>query len=282
VSETKLRQVEEALARHAYVEMLPTRRRRHATQVAREAAETHDALFVYSGDGVFNEVLNGIAAPIPLGFVPGGRTNVLPRALGLPRDPVAAARHLGESLAEERTRSISLGRANGRRFAFAAGIGFDAEFLRRVEERGRTRDGKLPGDLVVAWLLLRLLAARPQNDAPVLELEGIGRAASVLVANADPYTYAGPLGMHLVPGAGFDRGLAIAAPREVAAHKVLASAIRALANRPPGEDVLRAENLDRVEAACDAPLPLHVDGEDLGDVTHVLFEAEPDAVRVLF
>lgn len=281
VSEHKLRQVEETLARHAYIETLPTRRRRHATGLAREAAATHDALFVYSGDGVFNEVLNGIERPIPLGFIPGGRTNVLPRALGLPRDPVAAARRLGEALDEERTRTIALGLANGRRFAFAAGMGFDAEFVRRLEERGRTHDGGLPGDVVVAWLLLRHLAERRRAEGPALELEGIGRAASVLVANADPYTYAGPLGMHLVPGAGFDRGLAVVAPREVGAQTVVSSMARALAGRPPAGDVLRAENLDRLQVDCDSPVPLHADGEDLGDVTRMLFESEPGAVRVL-
>jgi diacylglycerol kinase family enzyme len=281
VSEHKLRQVEEALARHAYVETLPTRRRRHATRLAREATATHDALVVYSGDGVFNEVLNGIDGPIPLGFIPGGRTNVLPRALGLPRDPVAAARRLGEALDDERTRTIALGRANGRRFAFAAGMGFDAELVRRMEKRGRTDDGRLPGDVVVAWLLLRHVAERRQADGPALELEGIGRAASVLVANADPYTYAGPLGMHLVPGAGFDRGLAVAAPREVGAQTVVWSMVRALAGRPPAGHVLTAENLDRLRVDCEAPVPLHADGEDLGDVTRVLFESEPDAVRVL-
>jgi diacylglycerol kinase family enzyme len=282
VSEHRLHQVEEALAQHAYIEMLPTRRRRHATQIAREAAESHDALFVYSGDGVFNEVLNGVDSSTPLGFIPGGRTNVLPRALGLPRDPVAAARRLGAALDEDRTRTIVLGRANGRRFAFAAGVGFDAEFLRRVEERGRTHDGRLPGDLVVAWLLLRHLAARPEEGAPGLELVGIGRAASVLVANADPYTYAGPLSMRLVPGAGFERGLALVAPPDVGVRTVVSSALRALATRPPAADVLRAEDLDRLEVNCDAPLPLHVDGEDLGDIEHVLFESEPEAVRILF
>lgn len=280
VSERRLHQVEEALARYAYIEMLPTRRRRHATQIAREAAENHDAVFVYSGDGVFNEVLNGIESEVPLGFVPGGRTNVLPRALGLPRDPVAAARHLGASLDEGRTRTISLGRANGRRFAFASGVGFDAELVRRMDQRGRTIDGKLPGDVVVAWLLIRYVAGR-RKDAAGLELEGIGRAASVLVANADPYTYAGPLGMHLVPGGGFDRGLAVAAPVEVGTRKVASGAVRALARRPPAGDILRVADLERLEVHCDAPLPLHVDGEDLGDIEHVLFESEPNAVRVL-
>ena len=49
-------------------------------------------------------------------FIPGGGTSVLPRALGLPRDPVEAARRV----AAGRTRRISLGRANGRRFGFVS------------------------------------------------------------------------------------------------------------------------------------------------------------------
>ena len=35
------------------------------------------------------------------------------------------------------------------------------------------------------------------------------------------------------------------------------------------------------ELHCDRPLPLQVDGEDLGDVDHAVFEAEPHAVTAL-
>ena len=40
-------------------------------------------------------------------------------------------------------------------------------------------------------------------------------------------------------------------------------------------------DLDRIEIVCDSPLPLHADGEDLGDVDEAVFEAERDAVSVL-
>ena len=49
-------------------------------------------MIVFSGDGGFNEALNGIEGDVPIGFLPGGGTSVLPRALGLPAEPVAAAR----------------------------------------------------------------------------------------------------------------------------------------------------------------------------------------------
>ena len=45
--------------------------------------------------------------------------------------------------------------------------------------------------------------------------------------------------------------------------------------------VLYLHDLDRIEIACDRPLPLQADGEDLGDVEEAVFEAERDAVAVL-
>ena len=46
-------------------------------------------------------------------------------------------------------------------------------------------------------------------------------------------------------------------------------------------DLLTAHDVDRIEIRCDAPTPLQVDGEDLGDVVSVVLEAERDAVTVL-
>ena len=93
--------------------------------------------------GTYNEVLNGLTGwtsrRVPARW---REKSVLPRALGLPRDPVAAARRL----ARRRTRRIALGRANGRRFGFSAGVGLDAELVRRVDALGRRPDGRRPGD----------------------------------------------------------------------------------------------------------------------------------------
>ena len=65
--------------------------RGEATEIAREAAAASTRVYVLGGDGTYNEVLNGLEGDVPLGFLPGGGTSVLPRALGLPRNPVAAA-----------------------------------------------------------------------------------------------------------------------------------------------------------------------------------------------
>src|SRR5438094_7466511 len=148
VSGSSLDAVRAALAPYAEVETFVTERPRHATELATGVLrDGFDAILVFSGDGGFNEVLNGIERDVPLGFIPGGGTSVLPRALGLSRDPIAAARRIGEALELGRTRRISVGRVNGRRFAFSAGLGIDAETVRRFNALGRDSDGHRPSDL---------------------------------------------------------------------------------------------------------------------------------------
>ena len=255
-------------------ETVVTERAGHAAELARDADT--EAVVVFSGDGGFNEVLNGARPDAVLGFVPGGGTSVLPRALGLPRDPVAAAARL----AAGRTRRISLGRANGRRFGFAAGAGLDAELIRRMDARGRRADGRRPGDAVFAWTALRALAEHRVRFDPVLDVDGQGRAAFALVANADPYTYLGRLPLRLPRGASLEGGLDLLAPRSLRARS-LPGAVRYLLTGRTRLPLIELHDRDRIEIRCDRPLPLQLDGEDVGDVTEVVFEAERDAVSVL-
>src|SRR6266481_661062 len=98
VTEAGISAVERALMGSGYVRTVRTERPRHAVELAREAGDA-DALIVFSGDGGFNEVLNGVERrDLPVGFVPGGGTSVLPRALGLPRDSIEAAEQLADAL----------------------------------------------------------------------------------------------------------------------------------------------------------------------------------------
>jgi diacylglycerol kinase family enzyme len=47
------------------------------------------------------------------------------------------------------------------------------------------------------------------------------------------------------------------------------------------KSVLAAHDLDRFVVRCDLPVPLQADGEDLGNVTEAVFEAERKAVSVI-
>lgn len=273
------RLVEEVAAALGGPRIATTRRRGHATELARELGPGADAVYVFSGDGGFNEVLNGADGETPLGFVPGGGTSVLPRALGLPANPVRAA----QQLARGRTRRISVGRVNGRRFGFSAGVGLDAELVRRVEALGRARDGSRPGDAAFAWEAVRALVEHGGHFPPALEVEGFGRFAFALVANCDVYSYVGPLPLRLAPRARFELGLDLVAPQEIRRRTLPRLAATALRRRGAlgARGVLYEHDLDEIRLSCDAPMPLQADGEDLGDVEEATFEAERDAVVVL-
>jgi diacylglycerol kinase family enzyme len=277
VTEERLAAVRAALPSATVVRI--TTRRGQATEIAREVSSTVAAVYVYGGDGTFNEVLNGIDGRTPLGLIPGGGTSVLPRALGLPRDPVAAA----ERVAGGVERRIGLGRVNDHRFGFGAGVGLDAEIVRAVDALGRKPDGRRPGDVTFGWTGLRTVARHRFRVDPALEVKGHGRAALALVANCASYSYAGRFPLQASPTATFEGGLDLVAPTRlgvISLPRLVAYAFRG-GDRTRARDLLYVHDADRFDVACDEPLPLQADGEDLGDVEEAVFEAERDAVSVL-
>jgi diacylglycerol kinase family enzyme len=277
VTEERVRAVERELGSAYELRTRLTERRGHAIELARDA--DGDAIFAFGGDGVFNEVLNGADGRRLLGFVPGGGTNVLPRSLGLPGEAVAASRLLTTA----RPRRISLGRANGRRFAFSAGVGLDSQAVRRVDAIGRGEDGRRPGDLAFVRAIVGFVASSGWRLPDVLEVKGGGRGALIVVSNAAVFTYAGAIAIRFCPDARFELGIDYAALSSPGALRIARGFLRAalglgLAGLP---EALSGHDVDRIEVTCDGPLPLQADGEDLGDVEKVVFECDRDAVSVL-
>jgi diacylglycerol kinase family enzyme len=116
-----------------------------------------------------------------------------------------------------------------------------------------------------------------------MEIVGLGRVASALVANGDPYSFVGRLPLHVAPEARFDQGLDLVAPRELRARLLpqVAWWVAAGRGQQRSPHVLYLHDADEFRVVCEAPTPLQVDGEDLGDVTEATFEAERDALQVL-
>src|SRR4051794_18419423 len=248
VTDARLAAVEKELRRTTELKVVETERPRHATELVREAClDGCDAIVVFSGDGGFNEAINGLERDVPIGFLPGGGTSVLARALGSPRDPVDAARRVADAIAAGRTRRISLGRVNGRRFTFGAGVGLDAEAVRRVDEMGRTTEGKRPGDFAFALAVMHVLVEKRGHLDPALELKGYGRAALAFVANGAPYTYAKRIPISIAPEADFALGLDVVAPVQIRRRSILRTAYALLSGHPRSGAVLYGHDLDRLE-----------------------------------
>jgi diacylglycerol kinase family enzyme len=108
-----------ALAAELKVDVVQTTHRGHGHDIGRHAvAEGVDVVVTLGGDGVVNEVVNGLLADGPspalplLAVLPGGSTNVFSRALGRSRDPREATTEVLDSLRAGRTRLVSLGTAS--------------------------------------------------------------------------------------------------------------------------------------------------------------------------
>jgi diacylglycerol kinase family enzyme len=171
---------------------------------------------------------------------------------------------------------------NGRRFTFSGGFGIDAELVRRVDALGRA-SGKRASDLAFARTLAGIFAERRARFDPVMEVEGLGRVAFALVANGNPYSYVGRVPLRLAPQADFEQGIDLVAPRELKARRLPQVVRWVLAGKGQvaSPHVLYVHDADELVVRADRPLPLQVDGEDLGDVEEARFEAERSALRVL-
>ena len=139
-------------------------------------------------------------------------------------------------------------------------------------------NGKRPGDLTFAWTVTKMFAERRLSLEQQLEIADHGRAASAS-SRTVPYTYAGPY-RSIAARSRVRLGLDFVAPCRFAPLAAVGRDAGAGRSSPRIADS-SGHDLDRFEVRCDRPLPLQADGEDLGDVEHVVFEAERGAVSVL-
>ncbi len=112
-----------------------------ATTIAAEAADAGAPIvFVLGGDGTIREAAAGLlGTDCVLGALPGGTTNVVTRALGLPADPLAAARALKGLPA----RAIDVGLCGSEVFLMQASMGLDGRVLAGVSAHLKRVAGRL-------------------------------------------------------------------------------------------------------------------------------------------
>ena len=119
------------------------------------------------GDGTANEALNGImlacaartSVDVALGLVPLGSGNLLASDLGLPSDPVEAAKKLLTYQPREFRPGVVCSQgengAEKRYFLVAAGVGADAELMYRTEVEAKEFWGRNAYFLEMARMALR-------------------------------------------------------------------------------------------------------------------------------
>jgi diacylglycerol kinase family enzyme len=272
------------------VDAIDTEAKDHATELCREAAnEGYDVVVAFGGDGTVNEAANGlVGSDTPLSCLPGGRTNVYCRMLGIPTDVVDATEHLLQMADDWRPRRVDIGRVNDRWFTFSAGVGLDASVVERVDAHPRLK-ARL-GEWYYTWTGVRTFNRRylfrPVRMEAHLGAETV-EGVTTIVQNAAPYTYFGDRPVEFGEDATLDSGdlsgvvLTRASPLDVPTiiWRALSKRARIARHRQVhpfgGLEALSVRSLD------DRPLPLQVDGDYIGEVHEAEFSLTPGGILVV-
>jgi diacylglycerol kinase family enzyme len=171
-------------------------------------------------------------------------------------------------------------------FVFAAGLGFDADVIARVEAQ-RARGRRSTGALYVRQAVGTFLLGR-ERRRPAMTLHVPGEAARdglflCLVSNVSPWTYLGGRPVVVSPEASFDTGLDVFAMRRLGAVRMLTHLRQTLGRTPDprGRAVHRWHDLEELSLTASRPQGWQVDGDHLGTATGLRVRHVPAALRVV-
>ncbi|MFZ5827061.1 MAG: diacylglycerol/lipid kinase family protein [Bacillota bacterium] len=255
-----------------------TERPRHGEALARQAAaEGYDRVISLGGDGTLNEVGNGLMGTgAALGVVPTGTGNDWVRTVGIERNPEEAARVAFQG----RLVKMDVGLAHGYRYFFnIAGIGFDAEVSRRVNDYGpvlKAIGGTLPSLLGIAGTLFSFTGAkvRVELDDRVLNPERL-----LLMAVGIARYYGG--GMMILPDASINDGLfEIAWGEDLGRLELVKLVGKIYSGEHVGHPKVTMTRGRRLAASSDQRVAFHLDGDVAGNLP-VTFEILPEALDVI-
>ncbi len=283
----------------------------------RARAEGMDVVVTLGGDGVINEVVNGMLDDGPgpdvpmLAPVPGGSANVVARSLGIPNDAVEATGLLLEQLRDGVSRTIGVGRAEweaagtteaGAQWLLAnAGMGLDAEVIDAMERHRAAGRSATP----LRYLSTTLSAFFRDTDrkepsltirdesprrAPITWPSAEAGGAVVndgffaVIQNTSPWTFLGTRPINPCPKASFETGLDMFALRRMHVPTALVAAtrmIRGTGSRDARGGLVTWHDRSTVSIHAIRPVPFQIDGERIGPVCDVRFTAHPAALRVV-
>ncbi len=230
----------------------------HAHDLAAEAGGEGTRVVAVGGDGM----LRPLAAALrhtdgSLAVIPAGRGNDFARVVGIPEDPVAAAR----MAVDGRERMIDVAEVDGEVFLGIASLGFDSDANRIANESRVIR-----GNLVYLYAALRALWSwEPGNFTVTVDGEA-HQLTGYSVGAANSKAYGG--GMYVAPQAELDDGqLDIVALGNVSKLTFLGRVLpKVFKGTHIGEDYVTVLRGRRIEIAADRRFRVYADGDPIADV----------------
>jgi diacylglycerol kinase (ATP) len=255
------------------VEAVPTAGPGDATRLAAAAAaDGAELVLAMGGDGTVREAAAGlVGTEVPLAILPGGTTNVLAHALGIPAAPRAAAR-LAARLPPRR---VDVGRCAGLPFLMMASAGFDSFLLERLDPRLKRSFGRL-------GILAQGLAELPGYAWPALELEADGEPVEASFAAVCNIPFYGG-GFALAPGACCDDGrLELVTFRGRGWPSALGFALALARGAHLDRNDVSVRPVERVVLAGPAGASVQIDGDPCAEATlPVAIEVDADPLLVV-
>lgn len=235
------------------------------------------------GDGSLADVINEMAADVPVATLPMGNENLFAAYF----DFGCHGEKLADAIARGQTRRIDLGAIErpgepDRLFTLMAGIGFDAEVVHRVDRwRSATANGRGGLKRVNRMSYVpRILGALREYDYPTVALEADGQSISgahAFVFNLPCYG----MDLGLAPDARGDSGklhwIVFERPGMI---RLARYGILAFFKRHYGSAGVHHGAAERVSLTSDQPVPVQADGDPQGD-TPLLIAVRPEALRVI-
>ncbi len=279
------RRIVRALASQGWAtELAETSQPGDAVTLARQAAlERWDRVIAAGGDGTVHEVANGLLAvppsdhgptPVALGVVPIGTGNDFAGLLGLRPEP---PEHTAHRLAGATPTHFDVGRVRDEYFINAAGAGFTAEVVRRVNAFGHLR-GQVRYLAAACGTFARFRPPTFHVEAEEFTERGPMMLTEVAVGRS------GGGGFLLTPDADpADGKLDVCFVRRVGLLGFLAKLPRVMRGTHgtlPEVELFQTHEV-RIRA-IDAPLHLHLDGEFRSlEESEIVVTLEPARLQVL-
>jgi diacylglycerol kinase (ATP) len=252
-----------------------------AAQARAGLAAGYTRILALGGDGTFQQLANaiGVGQDVVLGVLPAGGGNDLARALGLPRDPISAAKLLldGEIRFLDAAR-VRTSDGNERLYLGGGGVGLDAlaaQFAEGVYRNVRGRPRYLLS-MIRALIGFHALPIRASIESGTNN-EWEADALVLGVLNTPSYG----AGLRLAPDAKVDDGmLDLVLVENLSLFQIVRLLPRLMMNGELRTNRVRRQALRRVRIETKSPAKFHGDGEILG-WTPVEIEVVPRAIRML-
>jgi diacylglycerol kinase family enzyme len=207
----------------------------------------------------------------------------------MPNDPVRATVGLATAIAARRHTNMNLGKIDERLFLFSAGVGFDGQVMKRVEQK---RKGRRPSDLSHVGIVMGMFTNERFvfDERMTVQVNDTGeelRAGLLMVGNTSPLSYVGRIALNFMPDCRLEKGLDFMAPKRVNVLFAMRNSMQAMGfagkrTKISAELGQIRGDLDSFDVFCDEPQPCQVDGEYIGDRTHIRFRCLRDAIRLVY